>query len=411
MAYTVNKLIEVALNEVGYLEKKSNAQLDNKTTNAGYNNYTKYARDLFNAGYYNGNKNGYAWCDCFHDWCHWIASGKNAKEAQNVICQTGDLGAGCTYSAQYYRNVGRFYTTPQIGDQIFFGDKGDEYHTGIVYKVDGSRVYTIEGNTSGDAGVVDNGGGVFKKSYYLNDRKITGYGRPRYDISSGASNGSSYEKPVVNSRNYLMKGDVGTEVKTMQEALIKLGYSCGSYGADGDFGNDTDKAVRAFQKANGLVVDGKYGEKSKAKVNELIKKMSTPVSTNNKIDTVKEVQNWANKNYNSGLVVDGIYGYNTKKSLVKILQTELNQTYGAKLVIDGIWGEKTKAACPELYNGDKNDVVCVLQALLVCNGYAAAYVDGDYGSGTYNSVKTYQRKNSLISDGIAGKNTFAKLCG
>lgn len=53
---SVEKLLEIALNEVGYLEKKTNSQLDDKTANAGYNNYTKYARDLYNAGYYNGNK-------------------------------------------------------------------------------------------------------------------------------------------------------------------------------------------------------------------------------------------------------------------------------------------------------------------------------------------------------------------
>lgn len=405
MAYTADKLIEIALNEVGYLEKKSNSLLDSKTANAGYNNWTKYARDLYNAGYYNGNKNSYAWCDVWVDWLFYQLCNKNAKEAQNIICQTGDLGAGCTYSAQYYRNAGRFYATPKVGDQIFFGEKGDEYHTGIVYKVDGSKVYTIEGNTSGDSGIVDNGGGVFKKSYYLSNSKITGYGRPKYDTSNSVLN----ENPIVSSRNYLMKGDTGSEVKTMQEILIKLGYSCGSHGADGDFGNDTDKAVRVFQKDNGLVVDGKYGEKSKAKANELLKRMSA--STKNKIDTVKEVQNWANTNYKSGLVVDGIYGANTKKALVKILQTELNQTYGAKLVVDGIWGTKTKAACPNLVKGSKNDVVCALQAMLVCNGYSNAYVDGDYGSGTYSSVKTYQSKNGLVSDGIAGKNTFAKLCG
>lgn len=130
----------------------------------------------------------------------------------------------------------------------------------------------------------------------------------------------------------------------------------------------------------------------------------------NRIDTVKEVQSWANTNYKSGLVVDGIYGKNTKKALVKILQKELNQTYGTKLVVDGIWGANTRAACPELNKGSNNDVVRVLQALLVCNGYSAAYVDGDYGNGTYNAVKTYQSKNDLVSDGIAGKNTFAKLC-
>lgn len=412
MAYTADKLIEIALNEVGYLEKSSNSQLDNKTSNAGYNNYTKYARDLFNAGYYNGNKNGYAWCDCFHDWCHWIASGKNAKEAQSIICQTGDLGAGCTYSAQYYRNAGRFYSTPQVGDQIFFGDKGDEYHTGIVYKVDSSRVYTIEGNTSGDAGVVDNGGGVFKKSYYRSYYQIAGYGRPKYD---GAS---TNEDVAVETRNYLVGGDIGADVKTMQEGLIKLGYSCGSYGADGDFGADTDAALRKFQKDNGLVVDGKYGALSKAKMELLLKKAtSVPATTpnittqSNRIDTVKEIQNWANTNYKSGLVVDGIYGSETKKALVKILQTEINQTYNAKLVVDGIWGSKTRAACPVLKYGTKNDVVGVLQALLICNNYNEAYLDKDYGSATTSAVKSYQRKNGLVVDGEAGKNTFAKLCG
>lgn len=402
----VNKVISIAEAEVGYLEKNNNSNLYNKTENAGYGNYTKYAYEIDTKypNFYNGKKNGYAYCDVFVDWCFIKAFG--VEKAKELLCQPNNsLGAGCTYSARYYRNAGRFYTTPKVGDQIFFGDNGDEYHTGIVYKVDGSKVYTIEGNTSGDAGVVDNGGGVFKKSYYLNNRNITGYGRPKYDTSNSVSN----EKPIVSSRNYLMKGDTGAEVKTMQETLIKIGYSCGSYGADGDFGNDTDKAVRTFQKDNGLVVDGKYGANSKAKANELLKKLSSPTST--KIDTVKDVQNWANKNYKSGLVVDGIYGANTKKALIKILQTELNKVYGTKLVVDGIWGVKTRAACPELSKGSNNSVVCALQALLVCNGYPNAYVDGDYGSGTYNSVKTYQSKNGLISDGIAGKNTFAKLCG
>ena len=136
----------------------------------------------------------------------------------------------------------------------------------------------------------------------------------------------------------------------------------------------------------------------------------TPSVSTSRIDTVKEVQSWANTNYKSGLVVDGIYGANTKRALVKILQTEINQTYGARLVIDGIWGKNTMSACPTLTKGSRNDVVKVLQALLVCNGYANAYVDGDYGSGTYESVKGYQKKKWLVVDGIAGKNTFAKLC-
>ena len=66
----INAVIKTATNEVGYLEKATNANLDSKTTNAGYANYTKYARDLDNIdGFYNGKKQGYAWCDMFVDWC------------------------------------------------------------------------------------------------------------------------------------------------------------------------------------------------------------------------------------------------------------------------------------------------------------------------------------------------------
>lgn len=68
------------------------------------------------------------------------------------------------------------------------------------------------------------------------------------------------------TKNYLSKGDTGSAVKAMQTKLIKLGYSCGATGADGKFGANTDKALRAFQKANGLIVDGKYGSKTKSKL-------------------------------------------------------------------------------------------------------------------------------------------------
>ena len=58
----------------------------------------------------------------------------------------------------------------------------------------------------------------------------------------------------------LKKGSKGTDVKSLQILLIGYGYSCGSAGADGDFGSVTDKAVRAYQKAKGLAVDGYVGQ-------------------------------------------------------------------------------------------------------------------------------------------------------
>ena len=170
--YTASKLIAIAIAELGYKEKASNSQLDNPTANAGSNNWTKYARDLYAAGYYNGNKNGYAWCDAFIDWCFYMLTGKDSQKAQYLECQTGPLGAACGYSADYFREAGRFFKAPQVGDQIFFGPFGYEEHTGLVEKFDSTYVYTIEGNSSNQ---------VERRTYRLTDSSISGYGRPRYD--------------------------------------------------------------------------------------------------------------------------------------------------------------------------------------------------------------------------------------
>lgn len=223
MAFTVSKLIEIAQAEVGYLEKESNKSLDSKTGNAGDENYTKYARDLYKAGYYNGNKNGYAWCDVFVDWLFWKLCDKDAAKAQKMISQSGPYGAGCSWSASYYRKAGRFYKSPKVGDQIFFGAEGDEYHTGIVYKVDSSKVYTIEGNTSGSSGVVANGGGVFKKSYALSNSKIAGYGRPLYEAEPAPAPTQPKKKTIAELVEEVLDGLWGNGDER-KERLTAAGY-------------------------------------------------------------------------------------------------------------------------------------------------------------------------------------------
>lgn len=183
MNKNIEKLINTARNEVGYIEKASNKDLDSKTANPGANNYTKYARDLDRLGIvYNGKKNGYDWCDVFVDWCFITTFG--IELGMKLLTQAYEgLGAGCKYSANYYKQKGQFYTSkPQPGDQIFFGSASSVQHTGLVVKVDNSRVYTIEGNTSSAAGVVPNGGCVREKSYSLTYNKIYGYGRPNWSL-------------------------------------------------------------------------------------------------------------------------------------------------------------------------------------------------------------------------------------
>lgn len=233
-------VIELAKKELGYREKATNSNLDSKTENAGSNNYTKYARDLYSAGYYNGNKNGYPWCDVFVDWLFYKAFGKT--KGQEVQCQTGDLGAGCAYSASYYQKQNRFGKTPEIGDQIFFVNNGIVNHTGLVVRVDAEKVYTIEGNTSR--------GCVAEKTYSRNDSCIYGYGKPKYDSVQTCT----IVLPV------LRKGTKSGHVKTLQILLNK--YNSANIAEDGSFGPNTYSAVRTYQKSRGLEIDGIVGPKT-----------------------------------------------------------------------------------------------------------------------------------------------------
>lgn len=180
----VERLLATARAEIGYLEKETNAQLTDPVANAGDDNWNKFAADLDKTNLYNGKKNGYAWCDIFVDWCFVATFGFDL--AVQLTCQElKGCGAGCTYSAQYYKNRGQFFNSnPKPGDQIFFTNDGGKTmaHTGIVEKVEGGRVYTIEGNTSSAAGMVANGGCVRNKSYKLTYERIGGYGRPDYNL-------------------------------------------------------------------------------------------------------------------------------------------------------------------------------------------------------------------------------------
>lgn len=182
----INALIATAEKEVGYLEKTSNSQLDSKTGNAGYNNYTKYWRDVY------PQYQAQAWCAAFVSWCMMKTFGldtakKLLKHWPYVYCPT--LGSLFTK-----------YANPQRGDIVIFYRNGTFAHTGIVTKVDGDKFYTIEGNTSAGTSVVPNGGGVYAKSYYNAQLPGTKFCRPDYSIvtsiltsntSSGSSNSSS----------------------------------------------------------------------------------------------------------------------------------------------------------------------------------------------------------------------------
>lgn len=162
------KVIETARGEIGYKE--------------GPNNQTKFSQyiDQNCPNFYNGKKSwpggGAEWCDIFVDYSFIVSYGE--ETARKMLYQPQkSAGAGCKFSANYYRDAGAFIKRgegdPKPGDQIFFGTYGNESHTGLVEKVEDGRVYTIEGNCDNQ---------VKEKNYSLTYTRISGYGRPDFSL-------------------------------------------------------------------------------------------------------------------------------------------------------------------------------------------------------------------------------------
>lgn len=149
----------------GYLEKKNNAYLDDFKKNAGYNNYTKFARDVNSWG--QPGCQGQPWCAVYQFW-----------KLVNVLGITRALqimGGGfynCVSITNHAKSNGTWHNSPKVGALVIFRNGS---HVGSVRSFNGSVIYTNEGNTSSAAGVVANGGAVRNKSYSINDSAIDGY--------------------------------------------------------------------------------------------------------------------------------------------------------------------------------------------------------------------------------------------
>lgn len=361
----VNKVISLARAELGYREKASNSNLDDKTANAGSANWTKYARDLDKTNWYNGGKNGYAWCDIWYDWLFYKCFGDPL--GRNMLCQPiGSAGAGCLYSAQYYKSAGRWHTnSPQPGDQIFFTYSPGEYsHTGLVEQVNGDTVTTIEGNTSDSVG---------RRNYNIGSPQIAGYGRPNWDLATGIDFPDDHITSDTPTTDYplLKKGAKGEWVKKLQEMLIEAGYDVGPDGPDGDFGNNTYYAVRRFQIEHNLEVDGEAGDNTWAALKKALKKEESPV-VNPELEPKPENPN---QNEDEELI--------PKKEMDLPLLVEDTE--------DGA-GPYVKLA----------------QSALACWGYTIV-IHGIFGKEMTQKVMDFQEKKGLTVDGKIGHDTWKAL--
>jgi len=173
-------IMAIAETQVGYLEGSLAG------TTAGSNNLTKYGAwydDYFNSSSFTRA----AWCAMFVSWCAAQADIPPSIFTYHASCTAGVRWwkqQNCFEYSQYYD--GNY--VPKAGDVIYFGDSRTSMsHVGLVRYAEGGRVYTIEGNTSGQNGEVNEGGGCFRKSYSLGYSRIVGYATPNYEVGAGTA--------------------------------------------------------------------------------------------------------------------------------------------------------------------------------------------------------------------------------
>lgn len=148
-----------------YLEKRTNAYLDDFQKNAGYNNYTKFARDVNSWG--QPGCQGQPWCAEYQFW--------KLVKILGITKALQIMGGGfynCQSITQWAKKKGTWHSTPKNGALIIFRDGS---HIGSVRTFSKTYVYTNEGNTSSATGVIANGGSCRNKQYLLSDPVIDGY--------------------------------------------------------------------------------------------------------------------------------------------------------------------------------------------------------------------------------------------
>ena len=260
--------------------------------------------------------------------------------------------------------------------------------------------------------------------------------------------------PGLAASTTLRLGSRGTAVLQLQQALNALGYD--TNGADGKFGKGTEQAVKAYQQANGLTVDGKAGVKTLA---QLYAGSSSSGSTNGSTSgsmngsASSEIYTAKNPNtlqsgdsgskvtqlqnalkllgfYTGG--VDGKFGSGTKKAVMQFQRAN-------GLTADGLAGTKTQTLLYAQVNSSISggssssgssssgtssgtsgftrtlrkgytgaDVIAVQQKLKELGFYSGS-VDGVYGTGSIAAVKKFQQRNGLTADGLVGSRTYAAL--
>lgn len=209
-----NKIIELAKKQTG-------------------NDYTIYCRDM-------GYNYRIEWCACFISWL--------AEKLDIIDIIPVDMS--CNSQIAKFKKMGVWHTDKnfQSGDILYYDwdNSGDADHVGIIEKSENGFLSVIEGNS----GIYPDDR-VRYREISSGSPLIFGYARPDYN---------KFTESVSVILPVLKKGSYGNAVKSLQILLDSKGFNLGAYGIDGDFGSDTEYAVKQFQKKYSIDIDGIAGK-------------------------------------------------------------------------------------------------------------------------------------------------------
>ena len=221
---------------------------------------------------------------------------------------------------------------------------------------------------------------------------ITGVPTPTLKPTSTPAPANKTAAPTA---SVLKKGSTGSAVRTLQKRLKELGYYTGS--VDGDFGDGTSNAVRAFQRANGLKVDGVVGEGTQKKLNDskAVAATATPKPTKKATATPKATKKPTATPKPTKKPTATPKPTAKPTATPKPTPKPTTPTYAEKTYLEaGASGKKVSS----------------LQNRLIELGWLTGKADGTFSGATDAAVRAFQKKTSgLWADGIAGPDTLTAL--
>ena len=195
-ANTANDVVNIAISQEGYIEKASNASLDDKTANAGTANYTKYHRDL-------GVGQGLAWCAYFVRWVLQTAGVPSSEYPTSGYVPDWQT---------FYINKGRYHARgtyiAKPGDLVIIRtSEGPRGHIGIVVLADNTGFFYTSGNTGTKTDRVERSGWMSQQ-----DSKVTGWCQMNYNSDTTPPTIKNAKVSNITGNGYDVSCDVSDNV-------------------------------------------------------------------------------------------------------------------------------------------------------------------------------------------------------